>query len=456
VTGGSKPERTRRRLFWRIFVHGLLLIVVVTAVSGVVFHLLGDQPMWRRVHERVGQLVERSIVQGAPSQEALAARLEEFVFITDGAIAVYERDGTLLATAGELTPPALDANDARDLEDHEWFRASGRRFVAVALPSRQAYAVFEPPYVGSPEKLVVGLLLLLSVVALMSIPLARAIARPLEKITRTARQLGDGDLAARTGIERRDEVGVLARTMDEMAEQLERKIRAERELLAGASHEIRTPLARIKVALELCNEDRVTLDEIKDQLAGIAGDAAELERLVEDALSVARLDLASGSSDGMKLRRSSTAVSELVERAGSRFAEAYPNRGLTVDIAADLPTIEVDAALVRRLLDNLLDNAAKYSAGDQPIEIAASVSGQHVLLEVRDRGVGVANGDLDLVFEPFFRADDSRSSGGTGLGLTLCKRIALAHGGSITARSRDGGGAIFRVVLPVSLPAHGG
>jgi len=439
-------------LFWRIFVQGLLLILVVTAVSGAAFHFLGDEPVWSRVHQRVGRLVEQEIERGGG---ALAERLEEVAFVLDGAVAVYGNDGALLAAAGGTTPPPFDGDPA-GIGEHDWFRAGGRRFVVVPLPSRRAYAVLEPPHRGTPEQLIAALALLLVVVALMSVPLARAIARPLERITATARRLGDGDLSARTGLSRRDEVGLLARTLDEMAGRLERKLRGERELLAGVSHEIRTPLARIKVALELCAEEGVTLEQLKANLQGIAGDAGELERLVDDALALARLDLSDGGGE-LILRRAPTTIGELIDGASERFAATHAGRELAVETGARSVEADVDPSLVRRMLDNLLDNAAKYSETDRPIGLSARVDADRAVFEVSDRGIGIPAAELEQVFEPFHRTDRSRSrpAGGTGLGLTLCKRIAEAHRGSITASRRDGGGVAVRVELPLTRPISG-
>jgi signal transduction histidine kinase len=437
-------------LFWRIFVQGLLLIVVVTAVSGAAFHFLGDEPVWIKLHERLGRLVEQDIEKEGG---ALTARLEEVAFVMDSPVAVYANDGELLASAGGSPPPRFEG-DPGEMGDHDWFHAEGQRFVSVRLPSRRAYAVLEPPHKGSPEKLIVALSLLFVVVALMSIPLARAIARPLERITSTARKLGDGDLSARTGVERRDEVGLLARTLDEMAGRLERKLRGEKELLAGASHEIRTPLARIKVALELCDDEGVTLEQLKANLRGIAGDTAELERLVDDALTLARLDLSDGGAESLTLRRAPTPLGALVADSNDRFTSVNPGRILELEVDGSEIDIEVDPALVGRLLYNLLDNAVKYSEADRPIELAARVDGERAVFEVRDRGIGIPEDELEQVFESFHRTDRSRTrgTGGTGLGLALCKRIAVAHGGDIGAASREGGGAIFRVELPAGRP----
>lgn len=437
-------------LFWRIFVHGLLLIIVVTAVSGAAFHFLGDEPLWSQMHQRVGRLVEQEVERG---DGALAERLEEVSFVLDGAVAVYRNDGELLGASGTITPPPFDGDPA-ELDEHDWFHSGGDRFVVVPLPSRGAYAVLEPPHKGGPEKLLLALALLFVVVALMSIPLARAIARPLERITTTARKLGDGELSARTGVERRDEVGLLARTLDEMASRLERKLRGEKELLAGASHEIRTPLARIKVALELCDEEGVTLEQLKANLLGIAGDAAELERLVDDALTLARLDLTDGGDGSLPLRRAPTRIGALVDESKERISTSHPGRELRLEVDDPAAEVDCDSTLVRRLIGNLIDNAAKYSEAADPIDLAARVEGDLAIFEVRDRGIGIPEDELEQVFESFHRTDRSRTrgTGGTGLGLALCQRIARAHGGGIAARNRQGGGAIFRVELPAGRP----
>lgn len=107
--------------------------------------------------------------------------------------------------------------------------------------------------------------------------------------------------------------------------------------------------------------------------------------------------------------------------------------------------------LLRRLLDNLLDNAAQYSGSDEPVELALGLRNGSVEIAVRDRGIGVPDSELERIFEPFHRTDSSRSrrAGGTGLGLALVRRIAKAHGGSARARNREGGGAVFTVELPI-------
>jgi signal transduction histidine kinase len=297
--------------------------------------------------------------------------------------------------------------------------------------------------------------------ALGSWPLARSIAAPVERITAAARALGEGQLDARARVTARGELGELGRTFDEMAARLQALIAAERELLANVSHELRTPLARIRVALELAAEGDA--ERARRALGEIGEDLIELDRLVGDVLEAARLEAQGAAALRVEARDLDPAA--LVADAAERFRAAHPDRLLEVEVAAALPPLRGDPALLRRLLGNLLENAAKYSDRGIPVTLSArsartgpgvvARTGPGVVeLEVRDQGIGIAPEDLPRLFMPFFRTDRSRArgTGGTGLGLVLAKRIAEAHGGSIAARSGPGEGTAFTVTLPVAGP----
>ncbi|MCP4677106.1 MAG: HAMP domain-containing histidine kinase, partial [Deltaproteobacteria bacterium] len=229
----------------------------------------------------------------------------------------------------------------------------------------------------------------------------------------------------------------------------------EKELLANVSHEIRSPLARINVALELCAEEGSTETDIKKHLEGIADDVTDLERLVDDVLTAARLDLTADSNEESKLvpRTERIDLFEIASKSAKRFASSHPERKLVFTDSQKLLSIEADPLLVRRVLDNLLGNATKYSPPEADIEIGMFREAECEVLEVRDRGIGIPENDRTRIFEPFFRTDRSRTpgTGGVGLGLTLSKRIITAHGGTIAALPRDGGGTIFRVSFPSNI-----
>jgi signal transduction histidine kinase len=246
-------------------------------------------------------------------------------------------------------------------------------------------------------------------------------------------------------------IGVLATAMDRMAEQLEKRITREKELLANISHEIRSPLARIKVALELCTEDDATDVEIKDRLSAIEEDVDELEQLIEDVFITTKLDFAASSSqeNALILHRELIEIGSTILDSQKRFKQVHPNHQLIVKIEKKLPYLHVDPVLFRRVFDNLLDNAAKYSPKESPVELEATQGEKGICIEIRDRGIGIPKDDLERVFEPFFRTDRSRApgTGGTGLGLTLSKRIIDSHQGNLIAMKREGGGTKFRITF---------
>ncbi len=280
-----------------------------------------------------------------------------------------------------------------------------------------------------------------------SFAVARAVTSPVERLTDAARALGKGELSTRARLARTDELGELSVAFDEMAERLSTLLLSQKELLANVSHELRTPLATIRMALELARSKgagaaQAYLDEI-----GIS--VKELEELVSNLLVTAGMDLASSMPGELKwpVRFEALRAEALLSEASARFHRRHPDRPLSVEVAPGLPELEGDGALLRRLLDNLLDNARKYS--DAPIAMRAVACEGGVALEVSDRGIGIEPSDLPELFKPFFRADKSRArdTGGVGLGLHIANRIAQVHHTTLTVRSEVGKGTTVRIEL---------
>jgi two-component system, OmpR family, sensor kinase len=288
----------------------------------------------------------------------------------------------------------------------------------------------------------------LSVVFSGSLLFARSLALPLRRLAGVARAFGSGQLGARVRLKRGDELGAVANAFDDMADRITALLQSQRELLANVSHELRTPLARIRVALDLAADGDA--EAAKDALANISTDWGDLERLLEDVLAAARLDLGSSEPGGLPLRRDELSLTELAQGALARFQVVYPHEELKLDLAEDLPSIVGDAALLRRVIDNLVDNSRKYSEAGSPVTLCIRREGSGVVLSVIDRGMGIDAADLPHIFTPFFRADRSRTrkTGGVGLGLALVRRIATAHGGSVQVKSQVGQGTEVQVELP--------
>lgn len=226
--------------------------------------------------------------------------------------------------------------------------------------------------------------------------------------------------------------------------------RAKKELLANVSHELRTPLARVRVVVELAAEEDP--ETAKRYLADIADDVVEVEQILDNIITTARLDIANEQSHDPfpHLRLARIPLSSLVEALARRVSSQQPQRTLGISMDPSL-VVDVDRIMLKHAISNLIDNAAKYSSPDAPIELSTlrSEDGRRVLIAVSDRGRGIAAHDLPHVFDPFFRVDRSRArtTGGVGLGLTLAKRIVEAHGGEITISSRLDAGTCVTISL---------
>lgn len=425
-------------LFWRVYLHGVFLLLLVGVSVGVVGWALRPERPWHLMHERVVQYMAAhfSDLRADPDQLRVdVARARDLLGIE---LTIYGPDGRVEASS--VQPPVPLGDSAA--ETPVTWREHQRMHVSAPLAGGGTAAARGPRWPGPPFPVQIAVVVAaLFALAVASFPLARGIVRPLERLTETARALGRGDLSARSGLRARGEVGTLAQAVDEMADRLQRQLASEKALLANVSHELRTPLARIRVAVELAGTGGASAGRYLEE---IGNDIDELDRLLGDLLTTVRLDAAPPLS---RVRLPAAAV---IERAVGRFQGLFPERALRVSVAPDLPEIEADPVMLRRVIDNLLDNARKYSDG--PIELAARAVAGRFAVEVRDDGPGIAAEDLPHLFTPFFRADRSRDrgTGGVGLGLALAKRIVEAHGGTIGVESEAGRGATFRFELPVA------
>ena len=215
-------------------------------------------------------------------------------------------------------------------------------------------------------------------------------------------------------------------------------------LLSAVSHDLRTPLASITgAASTLRSQGEKLLPETRQELLeSIAEEAERLSRLVSNLLDMTRLE------SGVELRRDLYPLEEIVGSALQRMEHQLSRRQVTTHLPDSFPLVSVDDVLLGQLLVNLLENATKYTPEGTPIEVAAESSSDAITLEVRDRGPGFAPHEEQRIFEKFYRG---RSDGarGAGLGLAICRAIIEAHRGTIEAFNRAGGGAVFRIRLPV-------
>jgi two-component system OmpR family sensor kinase len=427
----------RVRLALRLYIFVAIIAVAVMAALLVLPRFVGSPRYLEPQAALVQSVVDRLSTQKDPQKfdrfiERLNQRLR-------GQLTIYDLQGHALRSVGEpVSGPT--AKESSSLESEKWALSWGR--IVVRSDDGTMIGVYLPARPGFPWLFVLPLGAgVLVVVGAATLWFSRRLVSPVEQLATAAREFGAGDTAARAGLHRDDELGDLGRAFDDMADRTSRLILSQRQLMGDVSHELRTPLARIRVALELAAEDPAAA---KDVLADVGADLDEIDQLIEDILTTARLD-----SDHADIKRQELAVGDLASRAADRFSAKYPSRKLERDVVDTARVMSCDPVLLRRALDNLLDNAAKYS--DAPVELHARPNGKTVAFEVVDKGVGMTDQELARAFTPFWRADSSRArrTGGVGLGLALARRIARAHGGDVTLVSAPGRGTTARLEIPV-------
>ena len=437
----------------RVYLYGVLMIALAAGASFLVGRY-SLRPALDGPVRPASTWIAWHMAELADQPEELKRQLSDLNKRVGIEMSVYDASGKLLAYGGKAPLPPVTGAEFEKLKcDQNLFaRGSG---VVLSPPTPQGVSRYAVLKYRAPEFPVTLLLkqlaVALLVLAVVSIPLARSVTAPLARLSSLARRFGKGDLTARVHSKRRDEIGALARAFDDMADRIAALRRSEKELLANISHELRTPLARIRLALELVSDgDRA---KVSSYLNDIGEDLGELEQLLDDVMATARNDLARDSAgDALPpLHFEPMSASTLLEAAGARFKVRCPDRALECDIPTDLPTLDADPSLLRRVLDNLLDNARKFS--EAPVRLAGrpAADGEHLVFEVQDRGIGISAADQLRIFEPFFRSDPSRTraTGGVGLGLAVVKRIVEAHSGRIEVESELGGGTRFVVTLPL-------
>jgi two-component system OmpR family sensor kinase len=297
----------------------------------------------------------------------------------------------------------------------------------------------------------------LVVSALTSWWLAQHLSAPIRRIQEGARALASEsfDSGARPGYRvsaglegRRDEVAVLARDFDAMADQLRANRSAITQLLRDISHELRSPLARMRVALGLARQPPADLSR---QLDRLEREIERLDSLISQVLKLARLH-----GTDAPFARETFDLDEVIEEVvrDANFEGAVKNCKVRLQSAASA-TVNGNRDLVRSAIENVLRNAVRYSPQDAPVDVSVARSDSGVAILIRDRGPGVPDSDLDRIFEPFYRVAESRDrdTGGEGIGLAITAQVLKAHGGSAKAANSQGGGFEVRLSLPAGVLA---
>lgn len=319
----------------------------------------------------------------------------------------------------------------------------------AAIPEAQPPAVVGPEVSGISRQVDRYLLWAGTGAAVLGTALVWLFARrtlaPVQRLGATARRLGQGDLSQRAEITGPTEIRRLAHSFNTMASELEETEHRRQSLTADIAHELRTPTSNIQGYMEAIKDgvfqpNPETIDTIHEQ-------SLLLSRLVEDLRLLAQSD-----SGDLQLQLSRTQLREMLQSCMDALrprAEAK-DVSLALEVAPTLTAVDLDATRIAQVVGNLLDNAVTHTPTGGSVTLSALLATDSVEIAVADTGPGIHPEDLLRVFDRFYRTDPSRSrsTGGTGLGLTIARRLVEAHGGSLEAESVVGQGSRFIIRLP--------
>jgi two-component system sensor histidine kinase BaeS len=345
----------------------------------------------------------------------------------------------------------------------------GRRVLYAAVPIPEeggsspglVYLAMPLPAAGLPPSILLSLaaaaLLGIGLATVAASLLARRVAQPVERVERAAQAVSAGDLEQNVPVEERTrELANLGRAFNQMTESLRDSERAKNAFIADLTHELRTPLTVIKGTIETLEDGALEDEEGRGPLLGsMHRETDRLIRLVNELLVLARADAGALNLDPRPL--------DLAELASLRCVHLAPlasRRGVTLlaDAEGARGTLCVlgDSDRVAQVIDNVLDNAIRYSPQGAHVRVRVRRLGEECECAVEDHGPGIPEAHLPHIFERFYRAEASRArqSGGAGLGLAIARALVVAQGGRILAEARAGGGTTIRFFLPAAQECH--
>jgi signal transduction histidine kinase len=425
-------------MFWRIYATLLASLLVVIALTGLMWRFLGPRPFedWAQITELVSAAVIPPSDAPGPELHDALARLAK---AADADVSLFTADGAFRAAVGEPIPlprrrppsphppPDADTPASPPPRASAWTRE--RRGLEFSLPDGRIL-LLRPrrPALRAVWHLVLMLLAVSVTIGIVAIPIVARLTARLERLRAGVERWGDGNLKARVDEAGADEIAALARSFNQAATRVADLLAAHKDFLANASHELRSPLARLRLAIELWHETPTParLDEI-------LRDLRELDTLIDEILLASRLDH----------------LTTLERREPVDLLALAAEEAARAEASVDGEPVETDGdpRLLRRMLRNLLENAVRHGAPPVEVTVGRSASGSPEVV-VADRGPGIAEAERRRIFSPFYRpAYRDEAAGGWGLGLSLVRQIAEQHGGVVSCEARDGGGTRFVVRL---------
>ena len=274
--------------------------------------------------------------------------------------------------------------------------------------------------------------------------MARRAVSGVEAVTRTAQKISGGTLEERVPVKPRgDEIDQLATTFNQMLDRIQTLLTEIKEMNDNIAHDLRSPITRIRGIAEVTLTTAKSLSDYEIMAASTIEECDRLLDMINTMLMISKTE-----SGVDKLPHEEIDLAGLVQKACELFEPTAEDKGVT--LSCDVPDrsrLAGETRMIQRMLSNLLDNSIKYTPSGGSVTVSAREDNTHVVVSVKDTGIGISSSDLPRVFERFYRCDQSRSQAGIGLGLSLARAIARAHGGDITATSTLNQGSTFIVTL---------
>ncbi len=432
-------DRLRPHSLQARFAVGIVLVLVISIVviEGVILSIVND---------RAQQEVQRS----------LSAQVEEVAtFIARGGPG---RVGPNASVAGKLVPDASLRVTVEGVNVY-WNRVSAPSYSARATATRGEIVVtlerVDPVSTIDSWRLYAllsaGLIGIATTVWLVALGLGRRLRTSLRTLADTAERVAAGDLSVRTPVSD-DEVGRLGHAFNGMTSRLEAADARQREFLADVAHELRTPVTAIEGFAAALEDGTARSDEDRTEAAEfIRLEATRLRELVRDLQELTWLDL------DPPLRVELTDLADIAREAVARQAVDAEDRTVALDVIGESVTVATDPAHVTTILANLVSNALKATPADGTVTLRTGKRGSEAFVEVADTGVGIPPEHVPYLFDRLFRVDSARNrsgEAGSGLGLSIVKRLAVLLGGRVAVRSTVGSGSTFTVFLPAMAPGR--
>lgn len=394
--------------------------------------------------------------------------LDNISDLAGGSIWLINEDGAVIAgqpPSGWLKSSKESEQEISDLftgNPQTWTRPARRNnsSITVALPIPAAptpMAIFlDAPIVGvnrtvfAVERILrYSLLAGIFTAIILGLLISRSLTKPIANITQTARNFAKGDYNSRTTATGNDEIGSLGRTFNTMAESLMEIEQNRRNFLANVSHELRTPVTSIQAFSETILDGLAPKPEQQQRyLTTIVSESKRLGRLIDDLLDLSQLE-----ADELSIIREQLSLEPWLLAESDKIQPLLTPKQLTlnIDMPQHLPTVWADADRLSQVFTNLISNAIRHSPEQHTINICVHTTKQHAAVAIANDGPGIPPEDLPYIWDRFYRADKSRARnhGGTGLGLTITKKLVEAMQGDITVSSIPGQGATFTFTLPI-------